>query len=83
MTAANVWDKGMSARRGNTNSMPTYAKVLKFKVMKPLVHAGEKAAVGDFDIELEIYSGGSDDSELHKLLLKVCKKIQMTREFEN
>ena len=74
MTAANVWEKGMIARRGISNSMPTFSKVLKFKVMKPLVHAGEKAAAGDFDVELEIDSGGSDDSELYKLLLKVSEK---------
>ena len=74
MTAANVWEKGMIARRGISNSMPTFSKVLKFKVMKPLVHAGEKAAAGDFDVELEIDSGGSDDSELCKLLLKVSEK---------
>jgi hypothetical protein len=42
--------------------------------MKPLVTAGEKAEAGDFEVELEIDSGGSDDSELHKLLLKVGKK---------
>jgi ribosomal protein S9 len=51
--------------------MPSYSKILKFKVMKPLVHAGEKASLGDFDVELEVDSGGSDDSELKKLLLKV------------
>jgi hypothetical protein len=71
MTAANVWEKGMSGRRGISSTMPTYSKILKFKVMKPLVTAGEKAEAGDFEVELEIDSGGSDDSELHKLLLKV------------
>jgi hypothetical protein len=54
--------------------MPTYSKILKLKVMKPLVNAGEKVQAGDFEVELEIDSGGSDDSKLHKLLLKVGKK---------
>jgi hypothetical protein len=65
ITAANVWEKGMSGRRGILSTMPTYSKILKFKVMKPLVNAGEKAEAGDFEVELEIYSGESDDSELH------------------
>jgi hypothetical protein len=63
----------MSARRGISSTMPTYAKILKFKVMKPLMNAGEKSEAGDFEVELEseLDSGGSDDSELYKLLLKV------------
>jgi ribosomal protein S9 len=65
MTAVNIWEKGMIARRGVSNTMPSYSKILKFKVMKPLVHAGEKASLGDFDVELEVDSGGSDDSKLN------------------
>jgi hypothetical protein len=41
MTAAIVCVKGMSVRRGISSTMPTYAKILKFKVMKPLVNAGD------------------------------------------
>lgn len=74
MSAENVWEKGMAARRGISNLMPTYSKILKFKVLKPMVTAGEKTVAGDFDVELEQDSGGSDDSELFKLLLKVSKK---------
>jgi ribosomal protein S9 len=58
----------MIARKGVSNTMPSYSKL---KVMKPLVHAGEKAALGDFDVELEVDSGGCDDGELKTLLLKV------------
>jgi hypothetical protein len=54
MTAANVWEKVMIARRGILNSMPNYSKILKYKVMKPMVYAGEKAATGDFEVEIEV-----------------------------
>ena len=64
MSAENVWEKSMQARRAVANS----------KVLRPLVAAGEKPSIGEFDFELEVDSGGSDDSELFKLLLKVCKQ---------
>lgn len=44
MTAANVREKVMIARRGISNSMPTFSNFLTFKLMKPFVYAGEKAA---------------------------------------
>ena len=71
MSAENVWDTGMSARRAISNATPGLGKLLKFKVLKPLAVAGEKINAGDFDVELEQDSGGSDESELLKLLLKV------------
>lgn len=63
----------MQSRRAVVTATPGFAKILKFKVLKPLVAAGEKAYTGEFDVELEVDSGDSDDSELFKLLLKVCK----------
>jgi hypothetical protein len=74
MSAENVWEKGMQARRAVANSTPGFAKILKFKVLRPLVAAGETPSIGEFDVELEVDSGGSDDNELFKLLLKVCKQ---------
>ena len=71
MTAENIWEKGMAARRAISNLMPTYSKVLKFKILQPMVTEGEKPKSRDFDVELEVDSGGSDDSEMQKLLLKV------------
>ena len=71
MSAENVWDKGMAARRAIANLTPRCAKILKFKVLKPIALAGERLTSDDFDVELEQDSGGSDDTELLKLLKKV------------
>lgn len=75
MSAENVWEKGMQSRRAVANATPGLSKILKFKVLKPMVADGEKASPGDFDVELEIDSGGSEDSEIFKLLLKVSKSF--------
>jgi hypothetical protein len=48
---------------------------LKFKVLSPLVVAGEEPFAGEFDVELEVDSDGSEDKELFKLLLKVHKLL--------
>jgi hypothetical protein len=71
MSAENVWDKGMQSRRAVANATPGFVKILKFKVLRPLVAAGDKPSAGEFDVELEVDSGGSEDKELFKLLLKV------------
>jgi hypothetical protein len=76
MSAENVWDKGMHSRRAVANATPGFVKILKFKVLRPLVAAGEKPSKGEFDVELEVDSGGSEDKELFKLLLKVRELVR-------
>jgi hypothetical protein len=81
MSAENVWDKEMQSRRAVAaikNATPGFVKILKFKVLRPLVAAGEKPSAGEFDVELEVDSGGSEDKELFKLLLKVRKSLDST-----
>jgi hypothetical protein len=60
---------------GQVISPSGFVKILKFKVLRPLVAAGEKPSAGEFDVELEVDSGGSEDKELFKLLLKVRKSL--------
>jgi hypothetical protein len=78
MSAENVWDKEMQSKRAVANATPGFVKILKFKVLRPLVAAGEKPSAGEFDVELEVDSGGSEDKELFKLLLKVRKSLDST-----
>jgi hypothetical protein len=73
MSAENVWDKGMQSRKAVANATPGFVKILKFKVLRPLVAAGEKPSAGESDVELEVDSGGNED--LFKLLPKVCKLL--------
>lgn len=75
MSADNVWDKGMAARRAVANMTPEYSKILKFKVLKPIAVAGERLTADDFDVEHEQDSGGNDETELLKLLKKVTEKM--------
>ena len=71
MSAGKEWDKGIAARRAIANLTHGYARILKFKVLKPIALAGERLTADDFDVELEQDSGGSDDTEFVKLLKKV------------
>jgi hypothetical protein len=71
LTAHNLWEKGMEARRKMADWISIYGKVLKFSTLKPLVESDSAVDPMDFDIELEIPSGGSEEGELAKLLLKV------------
>ena len=75
MSADNVWDKGMAARRAVANMTPEYFEILKFKVLKPIAVASERLTADDFDVELEQDSGGNDETELRKLLKKVTEKM--------
>ena len=71
LTAHNLWEKGMEARRKMADWISIYGKVLKFSTLKPLVESDSVADPTDFDVELDVPSGGSEDGELSKLLLKV------------
>ena len=64
MSAENMWEKGMAARRVVANLTPRYSKTLKFKVLKPIAVAGERLTAHDFDVELEQDSGENDETEL-------------------
>ena len=75
MSAENMWEKGMAARRAVANLTPGYSKTLKFKVLKPVAVASERLTADDFDVELEQDSGGNDETELLKLLKKVEEKM--------
>ena len=66
--------KKHASPKGSSKFNTRICQNLEFKVLRPLVAAGEKPSIGEFDFELEVDSGGSDDSELFKLLLKVCKQ---------
>lgn len=71
LTAHNLWEKGMEARRKMADWISTYGKILKFSTMKPLVDSDSVADLTDFDVELVVPSGGSEEGELARLLLKV------------
>ena len=71
LTAHNLWEKGMDARRKMADWISTYGKVLKFSTLKPLAESDPVADPTDFDVELDVPSGGSEEGELAKLLLKV------------
>ena len=71
LTAHNLWEKGMEARRKMADWISNYGKILKFATLKPLVDAESVADPMDFDVELDVPSGGSEEKELANLLLKV------------
>ena len=74
MSAENMWEKGMAARRAVANLTPGYSRTLKFKVLKPIAVASERLTADDFDVELEQDSSGNDETELLKLLKMVEEK---------
>ena len=58
LIAHNLWDKGMEARREMVDWISSYGKILKFLSLKPLVDFDSVAEPTDFDLELEVPSGG-------------------------
>lgn len=71
LTAHNLWEKGMEARRKMADWISNYGRILKFSTLKPLVEVDSVADPADFDVELDVPSGGSEEKELANLLLKV------------
>lgn len=65
--------KGHGSKEKNVEWISLYGCVLRFTTLRPLPDSIPVSAI-EFDIELEIPSGGSADKELARLLSKVKGK---------